>query len=106
VSIRVLGRIHADATDYWDGNWLVTPVEVVAGAFEGEVGATLRAEEMRGFREAIQRLNQSLQGEALLESMETWLTLRVTAERSGHVVVSGRVVDRPGFGQRAVVQDR
>jgi|SRR5215475_876485 len=98
LSIRVLGRLHPDAADYWDGNWLVTPVEVVAGAFEGSVGASLRAEELRGFREAMQQLSRSLRGEALLESMETWLTLRVTAERSGHIAVSGKVADRPGIG--------
>jgi hypothetical protein len=98
VSIRVLGRLHADASDYWDGNWLVTPIEIVAGAFEGQIGASLRVEELRGFREAIQRLNISLRGEALLESMETWLTLRITIDGSGRIVASGRVIDRPGAG--------
>jgi hypothetical protein len=98
VSIRVLGRLHADAADYWDGNWPVTPIHVVAGDFEGRVGASLRAEELRNVREAMQRLNLSLDGEARLESMEAWLTLRVAVAGSGGLVVSGKAVDRPGVG--------
>jgi hypothetical protein len=96
LSIRVLGRLHSSADDFWDGNWLVTPIEVVAGGFRGECGASLRAEELRGFREALERVHASLDGEAVLQSMETWLTLRLAVDRSGRVVVTGRVVDRLG----------
>lgn len=38
------------------------------------------------------------QGEAVLESMESWITFRVTTERSGQLTVDGRIIDRPGVG--------
>lgn len=98
ISIRVLGRMHAGTEDYWDGNWLVTPVRVVAGGFRAESGAALRAEELRRFREALEQLHGSLQGEAVLESMEEWLTVRLNVDRAGHVAVSGKVRDRLGSG--------
>ncbi len=98
VSIRVLGRVHAGADDFWDGNWLMTPVEVVIGGFRGDVGASLRAEELQGFREALERIYGSLQGDAVLRSMEGWLLLRVTPDRSGKLMVAGQVTDRPGSG--------
>lgn len=31
VRIRVVGREIPSATDYWDGNWLVTPIELRVG---------------------------------------------------------------------------
>ncbi len=37
VTIHVKGRMHAGATDYWDGNWLLTPIERQLGAFTGRV---------------------------------------------------------------------
>lgn len=98
ISIRVLGRMHAGASDYWDGNWLVTPVEVFAGGFRGSVGASLRAEELRAFREALATLNSTNRGNAALESMEDWLTIRVEVDSVGHLLVSGTVADRPGMG--------
>lgn len=98
LSIRVLGRLHADADDFWDGNWLVTPVDVIVGGFRGASGAVLRAEELRGFREALAEMHRTVKGEAVLESMEMWLTLRVAVNRSGGVVVTGRLVDQLGSG--------
>ncbi len=67
ISITVLGRMHVGASDYWEGNWLVTPVEVVAGDFRGNVGASLRAEELRAFRETLAELNSTLRGNAVLD---------------------------------------
>jgi hypothetical protein len=92
--------MHPHADDHWDGNWLVTPVEVVAGAFRGFVSAALRADELQSFRDAIKRLDDSLQGEAVLSSMEDWLNLRITVDRAGHLEVSGNVSDRPGVGNQ------
>lgn len=98
-SIAVLGRMHPQRVDdYWDGNWLVSPIEVVAGGFRAEVGAGLRADELVRFREELQRLQASLQGEAVLESMEGWLSLRIVATQLGGLQVSGRAVDQPGSG--------
>lgn len=98
LSIRVLGRMHAGADDFWDGNWLVTPVEFVLGGFNGEVVAALRAEELHSFKDALEAVYASLEGEAVLESMETWLTVRVAIDRLGGLLIAGRIRDRLGSG--------
>lgn len=98
LSIRVLGRMHAGADDFWDGNWLVTPVEIVLGGFSGEVVAALRAEELHSFKDALEAVYASLEGEAVLESMETWLTVRVAIDRLGGLLIAGRIRDRLGSG--------
>jgi hypothetical protein len=100
VAIRVLGRLHGGADDYWDGNWLVSPVEIVAGGFTADVGASLRAEEFRAFRAAVEHLNATLRGEAALESIEGWLSLVLGIGSSGRLTVMGKAIDRLGGGNQ------
>jgi hypothetical protein len=38
LSIAVLGREHAGADDYWDGNWAITTISVAVGGFTGASG--------------------------------------------------------------------
>jgi hypothetical protein len=102
ISIRVLGRLHPGADDFWDGNWLATPIEAVVGKFQGKVGASLRADELRSFREALRVLNATLNGEAVLKSMEEWLTLRIAAASRGRLEVTGMLLDRPGDGNQLI----
>lgn len=96
VSIRVMGRMHPAAADYWDGNWLISPIEVAVGGFRGEVAAGLRMDELIQFREALESLHSSLEGEAVLDSMEGWIQLRVAADRRGSLQVTGKALDQPG----------
>jgi len=96
VSIQVLGRLHVGADDFWDGNWLITPTKVVAGGFRGESGASLRAEELVGIRQSLEQVYASLEGDAILDSMESWLTLGVAGDGSGRLRVTGRIIDRLG----------
>jgi hypothetical protein len=83
ISISVLGRLHPGADDFWDGNWVATRIEAGVGKFQGKVGASLRADELRSFREALRVLNATLDGEAVLKSMEEWLALRINATSRG-----------------------
>jgi hypothetical protein len=96
LSIHVLGRLHAGADDFWDGNWLVTPVDLSVGAFRGMVPASLRAEELAAFREQLGLLHESMRGVATLDSMEGWLQLTVSVEASGVLEITGRARDTLG----------
>jgi hypothetical protein len=102
ISIRVLGRLHPGADDFWDGNWLATRIEAVVGKFQGKVGASRRVDELRSFREALRVLNATLDGEAVLKSMEEWPTLRINATSRGRLEVTGTVVDRLGDGTQLI----
>src|SRR5205823_2560582 len=98
VLINVVGRMHPSCDDYWDGNWLTSPIEVVAGGHSARIAAGLRAEELRSFREQLDAVNLTLHGEASLESMEQWIGLRVTIDESGHLLVTGETNDEPSVG--------
>jgi hypothetical protein len=100
VSVWVVGRQHPDSVDFWDGNWLVASVQIAAGGFRGDIAASLRADELRGFRENLERLDQDGAGEAVLKTMENWITLDVRVSPTGRLHVSGDLRDQPGMGNR------
>ncbi len=77
LSIVLLGRAHPGTTDYWDGNWVRSTLEVRAGGFTAHVTAELRAEEIHRFAEGLKFINDNLFDAAVLQSMEDWITLSI-----------------------------
>ncbi len=98
LAITLLGRSHPGASDYWDGNWVRAAVEMVAGGFRGSVGGDLRAEELAAFHGQLLQLQQSLRGTAEFETMERWLSIRVTGDGMGHMEFRCVIRDQPGIG--------
>jgi len=98
LSITVLGRQHAGADDYWDGNWVIAAISVAVGGFTGSVRASLRTDEIHRFNEGLKFVNQNLFGVAVLESMEHWISLTVKAGSRGHIEISGELRDAAGVG--------
>ena len=97
VRITILGRLHS-ASDYWDGNWLVSPIEIRAGGFSGELQAGIRAEELLAFRSALEHVAESPEGSATFESMEEWLSMRVVLNEQGDLAISCLARDNGGIG--------
>ena len=98
VEVEIIGRSVPDATDYWDGNWLVGRVAVAAGGFSGAFDAFFRIDEIQGFRDQLGQLRQTLRGQAALEPMEEQLKLRLEGDGKGHIVVVGQARDVAGTG--------
>ena len=98
LTITVLGRSHPGSTDFWDGNWVRAAVEVSAGGFRGEVCGDLRADELAAFAGQLAHLQESLRGEAAFDTMEGWLSLRVTGNGRGHLTFRCVIRDEPGVG--------
>jgi hypothetical protein len=100
IALRPQCRSNPGATDYSDGNWLKVEVNVRAGAFHGNYVAELRVDEFRDFREQLVVLHESMKGEAVLNSREGWVSVRLAADRLGHVKAECEVRDEPGMGSR------
>jgi len=98
LTIVVLGREHAGADDYWDGNWVIATISIAVGGFTGTVRASLRMDELHRFNEGLKFINQNLFGAAVLESMEHWISLTVKAESRGRIEISGELSDGAGAG--------
>lgn len=101
--IRVLGRMHPEARDRWDGNWLLSPIELAVGDFRGTItGAGLRGDELRVLRRGLERMHENLAGDASLDSMEQWLDLKFNCDSAGRIEVTGAAYDHRGSGANAL----
>lgn len=77
ISILIQRRMYPESEDYWDGNWLVSPIEIACDPFRARLSAGLRAEELAGFRMQLEALLKGERPVATLDSMEEWLHLDV-----------------------------
>ncbi|GAA4261308.1 hypothetical protein GCM10022255_093430 [Dactylosporangium darangshiense] len=98
LKIRVLGRMHAGSSDYWDGNWLLSPISAALGCFTAQIDAGLRVDELQTFRRRLEQINHQLQGEATLTSIEHWISLSVACLPNGSLCVTGQLDDDLGSG--------
>ena len=100
LTIQPTRRSHPDCDDYWDGNWITCAVTVKVGGFRAKVDADLRAEELASFRGALAGIYEQLAGEAVFETMEGWLTIRICGDGRGHFEARCELCDEPGIGNR------
>lgn len=100
VTVTVLDRESPAATDFWDGNWLTTRVEIRTGGWHGRYDAALRSEEVAAFLHQVEQLHATLSGEARFETMEQQLLLVLRAGKHGQIGVEGVACDAPGTGNR------
>jgi len=93
--IAVHGRSLPGEDDYWDGNWLLSPIEIVADGVRTWLrDAGLRTDELQSFREELTACLAS-GGAARLSSLEEWIELTVAVEPGETVLVAGVARD-PG----------
>jgi hypothetical protein len=98
--IHARHRLYPDRTDPLDGNWIASTVEVAVGAFTARLDGNLRSEDFFDFRESLRRMLGLRRGEATLETMEEWLTIRLAATGGGHWEAVCELRDAPGAGNR------
>ena len=102
LTIEVLGRMHPGSRDYWDGNWMLSPITFQIGGFAGRIDAGLRMPELVRFREGLQKLRDWRGGGAQLESLEPWLSLGVSFEPGLGLTARGQAVADPSSGTKLV----
>jgi hypothetical protein len=98
LTVSVLGRAHPGTDDYWDGNWLFSPITASLGSFTAQLYAQLRVDELQAFRHGLQRIDRDLQGEATLTSIEHWVSLTVACQSNGTLALTGELDDVLGPG--------
>jgi hypothetical protein len=98
LTLTLHGRSLPHAADYWDGNWLACTAEVSAGAFRGSLDGLLRNEDIDRFLDRVAGLYERLTGEALFDTLEGWLDLRLIGDGRGHIEARGQLCDDPVHG--------
>jgi hypothetical protein len=98
LALKVHGRNRPQDNDYWDGNFLWCTAEVLAGGFRGSISNVLRNEDLIRFLSRLEVLYQRLDGEALLDTLDGWLDVRVIGVGHGQMEVRGQLCDDPVGG--------
>src|SRR5690349_6163467 len=88
------------ATDYWDGNWVDSSIEIRAGGFSGRFGASLRTEEFESFRVHLAKLYTFETSTAEFTTMEEQLRIHVNGDKLGHYTAECSAMDQAGIGNR------
>ncbi|MFI6482558.1 hypothetical protein ACIBH1_31810 [Nonomuraea sp. NPDC050663] len=97
IAIRVDGRMHPSHVDYWDGNWLISPIFVRVGGFTAKIGAGLRSDELQSFHKQLERVYAAVEGRAVLSSLENWIELVVECHGNGSLTIKATVADDPSM---------
>ncbi len=100
LNITVQGYERPTSGEYFDDNWLIVNVEVCAGAFRGKFSATFLTHEFVDFREQLQELYDSLNGEAVFSTLEEQLSIHISGNGLGGIVLRGRASDQAGIGNK------
>jgi hypothetical protein len=100
VEVTILGRLAPNATDFWDGNWLLSEVRLRSGGFTGAFSANLRTHEIADFTAELHNLHTTLRGTADLRTMEEQLTLGFAGDGRGHVTIKCEARDQAGVGNQ------
>ncbi|RYF29258.1 MAG: hypothetical protein EOO23_07000 [Comamonadaceae bacterium] len=100
LEVQVHGYERVPVGEYHDDNWLRVSVSIQAGAFSGTFDCTFLAPELSEFRDSLQVLHETLTGVARFKTIEDQVSLELTGDGRGHIVLKGLALDVPGIGNR------
>lgn len=85
-SLWIDRRQFPDASDYWDGNWLMIRAQMDASCASVKcAGPIIMTDDIRRFRDELARMDDTLTGEATLMGLEPELSLLLKLNKLGHV---------------------
>ena len=88
LQIWIHSRRYPDHQDFWDGNWLNATFHCGAqGASVWVSGDILRNAEIADWLVMLENLNETLSGEANLETLEPYVDVKIAAETYGRISV-------------------
>jgi hypothetical protein len=91
LKVWITGRQFPEATDYWDGNWLlITACCESMGARVFAQGPFIHLSEIETWHKNLRQLNKTIHGEAELSTMEPEFDAKIVLDRrgSGSITVS------------------
>ena len=106
IAIRVLRREHPDATLAVDREWLRCQVDCQFGGFRANVEGWLTAGDFGYFREGVERINETLVGQAQIVALEAWFEVRMTCLPNGSLETKAEVRDPNHFDRALSVEFR
>lgn len=100
----VLGYERPYSGEFYDDNWLKARVEITVGSFSGSFDLSLTTQDFVSFLRQLDRLYQTLKGEAKFQTMESQMEFLLVCNARGGIEVSGYAIDRASDGNRLEFQ--
>ncbi len=98
LEIEVLCRNHPDCTDFWDGNWVKSKVNIEIPGYLVDFNADLRTDEIRDFLNELKEMNKHLKGTATLSNLDSYLYFKCVMNKTGGVFWSIETCYPAGYG--------
>lgn len=98
ISIEAFSRSHPECNDYWDGNWLDCEINVKIPGYNASFPAQLRSDEFDRFLINLKGIDSSLSGSATLSSMDSYIDLGCTIDKTGQLEWVCETTYPPGYG--------
>ncbi len=88
LQIWIHSRQFPDNNEFWDGNWLNVTIHCGAdGASVWTSGAILHLSEIADWLVALEKMNETLSGEANLDTIEPEFNVKLKAESLGQITM-------------------
>jgi hypothetical protein len=91
--LKILGYAHPDSAYDWDRQWLNANLKVDVGSFTGDITRDIQTKELNDFCDQLQKFYRTLSGEAVLNTLEHWLMIKLEADKLGGIHITGFVQD-------------
>jgi hypothetical protein len=83
IEIEVICRSHPNCTDYWDGNWITSTINIEIPGYKAQFNADLRTDELRDFANELKLMDKKLKGKASLFNLDGYLELECEINKKG-----------------------
>ena len=98
IEIDVLYRNYPNSSDYWDGNWVTSNINIKIPGYLVNFGANLRTDELRDFTNEIKLMSKHLKGKANLKNLENYLHIECGMEKLGNIIWTAETCFPAGYG--------
>lgn len=96
LEINIYGRSDSETSDYWDGNWLNSEIQVNIPTFKSSYKSNLRVDDLQRFYQRILALQNCSANEVEFTTMEEGLYLSIKLDYNGDLNCKGIAADGNG----------
>ena len=98
IEIDVLYRNYPNSSDYWDGNWVTSKINIKIPGYLVNFDADLRIDELRDFANEIKLMSKLLKGKAILNNLDNYLHIECEMDKLGKIIWTAETCYPSGYG--------
>jgi hypothetical protein len=98
IEIDVFYRDYPNSSDYWDGNWVTSKINIKIPGYLVNFDANLRTDELRDFANEIKLMSKLLKGKATLKNLDNYLHIECEMDKLGKIIWTAETCYPAGYG--------